>query len=170
MQCTIHECNKKLVARGYCRAHYSLWHKHGKPERIIGRHGRNLKDPTYLSWSAMRARCMRGKYKDRISICDRWMEVDGFDNFLKDMGERPIGTTLDRVNNLGNYEPTNCRWATAKQQRLNNSQIHLVEYSGNSKPLSVHCEDTNMPYLVVFKRLKRGWTPERAFTEKIRST
>lgn len=78
---------------------------------------------TYVSWSAMVARCVNPKargyqnYGGRgISVCDRWTE---FANFLADMGERPEGRSLDRINNDGNYEPGNCRWATPKEQANN---------------------------------------------------
>ena len=54
-----------------------------------------------------------------IKVCDRWLGDDGFKNFLKDMGERPKGTTLDRINNNGNYEPINCKWSTISEQNKN---------------------------------------------------
>ena len=78
---------------------------------------------TYRSWSCMKARCLNpshhkyGDYGGRgIKVCKRWME---FSNFYADMGKRRKGTTLDRLDSVGNYEPTNCRWATALQQRRN---------------------------------------------------
>lgn len=78
---------------------------------------------TYTSWSAMKNRCYNknyNRYKDwggrGIKICKRWMK---FENFLEDMGQRKKGTTLDRINNNGNYTPNNCRWATAVQQIAN---------------------------------------------------
>jgi hypothetical protein len=71
----------------------------------------------------MRTRCENPKatkyaiYGGRgITVCARW---DSFENFLTDMGERPEGLTLDRIDVNGNYEPGNCRWATAKEQRAN---------------------------------------------------
>ena len=80
-----------------------------------------LKSPTYISWGGMKGRCLNPKncafrwYGGRgISICSRWL--NSFENFLEDMGERPRGMTLDRINSDGNYEPENCRWATKKQQ------------------------------------------------------
>lgn len=79
--------------------------------------------PTWQSWNSMKRRCSdpgRWNYKfyggRGIAFCDRWAS---FENFLADMGERPDGTSLDRVNNDGNYEPSNCRWATRSQQRMN---------------------------------------------------
>jgi hypothetical protein len=80
--------------------------------------------PTYVSWSNMLTRCYNPKYREthlyqgrNIKVCDRWR--DSFVLFLKDMGERPSGKTLDRINNDGNYEPNNCRWATPKEQAQN---------------------------------------------------
>jgi hypothetical protein len=80
--------------------------------------------PTYKSWAAMKNRCCDPgathyqHYGGRgITVCDRWLK--SFADFLADMGERPEGHTLDRIDNDGNYEPSNCRWATPKQQAAN---------------------------------------------------
>lgn len=76
--------------------------------------------PTHKSWLSMMDRCVyrnHPNYKGRgITICERWYK---FSNFLEDMGERPMGTTLDRINVNGNYEPSNVKWSTPKEQRLN---------------------------------------------------
>ncbi|SRR6266550_5786938 len=99
-------------------------HKHGHS----GDHAKNKKaSPTYRSWTGMLSRCSNPKttqyenYGGRgILVCDRWKGHHGFQNFLGDMGERPINKTLDRFpNKSGNYEPTNCRWANPQEQAEN---------------------------------------------------
>ena len=86
----------------------------------------------YASYNQMKSRCYnpnRKKYKDYggrgIKVCDRWL--NSFENFLQDMGERPKGKTLDRINNDGNYEPNNCRWATIVEQRINQRRMKQIK-------------------------------------------
>jgi hypothetical protein len=98
-----------------------------KDEASLRRRTHGMKGtPTYRSWVAMKNRCTNprqdnyGRYGARgIAVCDRWLGEGGFDAFLYDMGERPEGTTLDRIDPDGNYEPANCRWATAEEQERN---------------------------------------------------
>lgn len=86
--------------------------------------------PTYVSWLAMKKRCFNPnsinyKYYGGlgVTVCDRWK--NSFLSFLTDMGERPVGTTLDRYpNKNGNYEPGNVRWSTPKEQANNRSYKH----------------------------------------------
>lgn len=88
-----------------------------------GHHPRGLASPTYTTWKAMISRCTYATHKHwrhyggrGIAVCARWRL---FENFLADMGERPAGTSIDRINVNGNYEPSNCRWATDSEQRVN---------------------------------------------------
>jgi hypothetical protein len=95
---------------------------------LIDFHGEAKKRTgTYGSWTAMKRRCLRPQASDYedyggrgITICEGWLDPErGFSNFKEDMGERPQGTTIDRTNNDGNYEPGNCTWATHKEQANN---------------------------------------------------
>jgi hypothetical protein len=96
-------------------------------EGIALRHGHTVaaeQSPAYVSWAAMKRRCYNetdrsyAQYGGRgIVVCERWR--DSFESFYVDMGERPPRTSLDRINNDGNYEPANCRWATASVQSKN---------------------------------------------------
>ncbi len=82
--------------------------------------------PTHSSWGAMYKRCRNPKATGferyggaGVDICPEWMGEFGFQNFIKDMGERPIGTTLDRIDGTKGYFKLNCRWATRHQQAAN---------------------------------------------------
>ena len=85
--------------------------------------------PTYKSWSEMKRRCKSttNKVYANISYCERW---ESFENFYEDMGERPEGTSLDRINTYGNYEPSNCRWADWLTQQNNRTTSVFYEVNG----------------------------------------
>lgn len=95
--------------------------------------------PTYKSWLSMKERCLREthiNYKDYggrgIKIYEKW--IMSFENFLKDMGERPgLNYSIDRINNNGNYEPSNCRWATFKEQSNNRRKRKCLAENVNQK-------------------------------------
>ena len=104
------------------------------------------KTPTYKSWVTMVWRCSDPRdisyahYGGRgITVCDRWNPKagGGFLNFFADMGHRPDGMTLDRIDNNGNYEPANCRWATFKEQaREHSNNGALCSIEGCEQPMS----------------------------------
>ncbi len=107
--CSKPNCPKRFYARGFCEQHYE--------------ETKRAEQPLYKVWVNMKQRCTNPKnpkFKDYggrgIQVCERW---NNFNNFEADMSERPDGCSLDRKDNDGNYEPLNCRWATAKQQRAN---------------------------------------------------
>ncbi len=93
------------------------------------------KTPEYQSWLDMIKRCTKPTNKDYrhygargITVCPAWL--DSFEAFIADMGKRPDGRTLDRIDNNGNYEPGNCRWATRAQQRVNQRPLRPDQLMG----------------------------------------
>lgn len=92
-------------------------------------------------------------------MCERW---HSFENFLADMGERPPGHSIDRIDNSGNYTPENCRWATQQQQNRNQRRNRLVTYRGVTKCLQEWAEELGIKSATLSGRLDSGWPLERA--------
>lgn len=115
--------------------------------------------PGYGIWSSMKNRCYNKKVHaypwygaKGVTVCERWRT--SFMNFFEDMGPRPHGYWLDRINHNGNYEPANCRWATLKEQGRNKSSNHWVEFNGIKMTLAQACEETNINYSAVWYVMK----------------
>lgn len=112
----------------------------------------------------MKQRCLQeghkhyGNYGGRgVKICPEWMSYSGF---LKDLGERPLNTSLDRIDSNGDYCPENCRWATRTEQNRNNSQNRIITIKDKSLCLSEWCELLNLNYSKTYMRLFRlNWNP-----------
>lgn len=87
-------------------------------------------------------------------MCERW---NTFDNFYADMGDRPPGTTLGRINNNGNYEPGNCRWEDAYQQCNNRTSNRFITCNGKTLTISQWARELGMDKTTIKKRLDKGW-------------
>lgn len=126
----------------------------------------------YNIWNAMRARCNNPnvkvfhRYGGRgISVCEAWND---FQTFITDVGARPSKAhSLDRIDNDGNYEPGNVRWALAEEQAANRSDNRWIEHEGRTLPLFLWAKETGVAASVIHKRLKRGWSFARSIGQEI---
>ena len=117
----------------------------------------------------MKSRCNNPNFPDYdkyggrgISVCERW---NSFVNFLEDMGERPAGMSLDRFpDGGGNYEPSNCRWATVAQQLENRCNTIFLTIDGVTKSYVEWEKDSGLPRRLIYNRLIAGWDPKDAVT------
>lgn len=139
------------------------------------KHG--LKNTRLFSiWTNMKSRCYNKKstnynrYGGRgIKVCDEWRnDFKSFYDWAMSNGYEEH-LTIDRIDNDGNYEPSNCRWATVKEQSLNTIKNRLVTIRGETKPLSLWCEYYSINYKTVRDRLKRGWNYEDALQSPVQT-
>lgn len=101
-----------------------------------------------------------------VVVCERWRA--SFQNFLADMGERPEGMTIDRYPDKdGNYEPSNCRWATLKEQPNNRSSNNILTLNGVSRTLTEWSENTGLARATIATRMALGWQLERVLTQPV---
>jgi hypothetical protein len=127
------------------------------------------KTAEYKSWQKMRSRCddptnnQYHNYGGRgITYCERWKK---FENFFADMGNKPSRIhSLDRKENNGNYEKSNCRWATPKEQGSNKRNNHLVEIAGKTDTFANWCRYFGLQFSTVKRRIRKGWTPALALS------
>ena len=129
---------------------------------------------TYMIWKGIRQRCFNKTceaYKDYggrgITMCERWK--NSFEAFLIDMGHKPDGMTIERIDNDGNYEPGNCKWATRKEQTLNRRATQLITWNKQTKCLADWSRTIGGSRLLVAARLRHGWSVERALTTPVRT-
>lgn len=133
------------------------------------KHGK-IRSLTYKSWESMKSRCLCKTHKSYsnyggrgIMVCDSWMR---FENFYADMGERPAGTSLDRIDNNGNYEPGNCRWSTHSEQQNNKRTCVWLEHNGDRLNVSQWARKLGINRKTFIVRLKKNKTPDQIFMGK----
>jgi hypothetical protein len=134
-----------------------------------GHSGKSWQSRTYTSWAGMRQRCSNPKHPKfdsygarGIRVADEW---SSFEQFLHDMGERPKGMTLDRIDNDGPYCKENCRWATVKQQQNNQRRTVTVTFQGTEICLGELAERLGVKKAVLAYRVKAGW-PEQNWGQR----
>lgn len=143
--------------------------------RITHRH---TKTKAYTSWAGMIQRCTNSNntsyinYGGRdkpITVCERWLpENNGFQNFLKDMGEPPTNKhQIDRINNDLGYYKENCRWVLPKINSRNRRNNHLLKYNGKELCFAGWEEITGIPQATIRQRIKNGWSIKRALTTPV---
>lgn len=125
---------------------------------------------TYNAWAHMLARCRNPKTQSYerwggrgIKVCKEW---HAFEAFFADMGKKPKNKSLDRIDNDGNYEPGNCRWATQRTQSGNQEKSLRYEWNGQTRTLSDLAHEHGMQRRRVYQRLLAGWTLKDALTIK----
>lgn len=129
--------------------------------------------PLYKTWVEMRYRCENPKkhnyphYGGRgIKVCERWHD---FPSFVADMGDRPEGSTLDRIDLNGDYSPWNCRWATKKMQMNNMSTNRWLTIQGVPMTMTQASERFGVKVGTIWLRLKNGWSEFDAATRPVHS-
>ena len=150
--------------------------KRGASQRV---HGESWKKSVeYQTWCGIRNRCRNkndeayARYGGRgIRVCDRWLGPTGYAAFLKDMGRRPAScSSIDRIDNDGDYSPENCRWATDKIQNRNTRVTKHLTYQGETRPLSEWAEIKGILAATIHNRSYLGWSVEDALTIPVKDT
>lgn len=128
---------------------------------------------TAKSWYSMHTRCYSPGFigyesygEKGITVCQRWHD---YDNFVADMGPRPSRDhSIDRIDNDGNYEPDNCRWATMTEQARNRSHNNYVTAFGKTQCITAWAAEVGLRPCVIGARLRLGWSPVKALTTPVR--
>lgn len=140
------------------------------PRTVHGAASAGKKTAEYSAWQGLKSRCYHtgniayGTHGGRgIRVCDRW--INDFHAFLSDMGPRPTPQhTVERMDNNGNYEPSNCRWATRAEQSANRRPNRLLTFNGRTQFLRAWAREVGISPLTLTARLRLGWPLGRALT------
>lgn len=141
----------------------------GKKGKNTVRKGRQLKKTHprgYRIWMAMRERCSNPRHNryhlyggKGITVCERW---DSFEAFYEDMGGKPEGRSIDRIDGNGNYEPSNCKWSTPREQANNMSVNVLITRGKITRTMSQWARALGIKASTIKSRIYYGWRPEEA--------
>ena len=166
------------LKRGHCKSCGCLYKNNGGSEKKNIPFGSTSK--LYNVWQNMRSRCKNPKdnnYKKYgargITVCKEWDSYPSFrewalSNGYKE-GENRRNCTIDRIDVDGNYEPNNCRWATAFEQVNNRRNTIRIEFNGETHALAQWAKETGIDYEVLLHRYIRGWSAERMLTQPVRT-
>lgn len=160
------DCGKEHIA-----ALFRLTSGHTKSCGCIRKKGQPIHrmkgTPTYNSWRAMKQRCnypSSDEYQNYggrgIRVCERWNK--SFEDFFADMGERPLGMSIERIDSSKGYEPGNCKWATDHEQARNRRSTIWATREGQTKCVKDWCDALGLSVDRVYGRIRRGATPEEA--------
>jgi hypothetical protein len=168
------DCGNRLVVSGYCLTTNNT-KSCGCLQKDIAsntntKHGHckgGSLSKTYVIWAGIKDRCYCSGCKSYehyggrgIKMCDRWFD---FNNFIEDMGEAPVGMSIDRINVNGNYEPNNCKWATSEEQHNNIRSNVFIKYNGEIKTLTQWAKMSGVSVGTFKGRYYRGDRGERLF-------
>lgn len=161
---------EKMARRVSATKSCGCWHKYLLEHGSHITHG-HTHNPLYSCWNGMMQRCYNPRltgYKDYggrgITVCERWHDIA---NFIADMGVRPAGMSIDRIDNSQGYHPSNCRWATPSQQTRNTRQNHLIEVDGKVKCFTDQAHERGVGVMTAHCRIKRGWSTDEAFNTPV---
>ena len=138
--------------------------KHGRSSRNSENHA------TYSSWQHLKDRCLNKNNTEYnyyggkgIEVCEKWLNFTGF---LEDMGDRPRGKTIDRIDINGNYNKENCKWSTFTDQMNNTRRSRYLTYNNQKQTVAQWAKERGMNYSTLSTRLQRGWSIKRAIETK----
>jgi hypothetical protein len=171
--CKVDGCVRDVESRGWCELHarrFRTTGSVGQVETLREKHGhtkKGLHSREYSTWHSMIQRCTNPRttgyshYGGRgISVCTRWRE--SFNSFLEDMGKRPAGHSLERIDVNGNYEPSNCRWATSVDQGRNKRDNRNLTINGITRTVSDWARESGIKRITIQARLRKGWDAHSA--------
>lgn len=128
----------------------------------------------YKSWAHMKERCLNPNCKSYknygargITICEDWLEFENFNQWAINNGYKK-GLTIDRIDNNGDYKPSNCRWVNRKKQNNNRRDNVILEFNGKKKTLAQWAEELNINYSTLHSRIYTGWSVEKALTQPVK--